>query len=123
MSFASNFIIIAVIVVGLWRRRVVRALTSQGILRDVIAMPRSLERVAQFGIATGCMFSVLRWVGTVEVLHLPGVGRTVPPDLAMTSAFAFVGIANLLDLLRLRQLATSRSLTAGSAPAIHDSAA
>jgi hypothetical protein len=109
MSFVSNFVLLAAVVVGLWRRRVVRALTSQGILRDVIAMPHSLERVAQFGIAMGCMFSVLRWVGTVEVLHLPGVGRTVPPDLAMTSAFAFVGIANLLDLLRLRQIASLRS--------------
>jgi hypothetical protein len=109
MSFASSFVLFAVVVVGLLRRRAVRALTTRGILRDVIAMPRSLERVTQFGIAMGCAFSVLRWVGTVDVLHLPGVGRTVPPDLAMTSAFAFVGIANLLDLLRLRQIASLRS--------------
>jgi len=102
-------LLFAVVVVGLLRRRAVRALTTQGILRDVIAMPRPLERVAQFGIAMGCVFSFLRWVGTVDLLHLPEIGRTVPADSAMVIAFALVGIANLLDLLRLRQLATMRS--------------
>ena len=114
MSFASNFVIVAVLVVGLLRRRAVRALATQGILRDVVAMPRRLERVAQFGIVLGCVLSVLRWTGAADLLHMPGIGRIVASNPAMVVAFAFIGTANLLDLLRVRAIGESDAREQGN---------
>jgi hypothetical protein len=106
MGAAALLVLLAVIVVNVLRSKAVHSAKAEGVPPELVPMPRRLENCIWIGFGAAAIARLLGHFGSDDALRSLGLARASVSDVSLVIAFGFMGTANLLDLLRLRQLAS-----------------
>jgi uncharacterized membrane protein len=104
MAVAKLLVLIGSMIVALFRRRMVQDARASFVPREMHAMPRRYQASILLGfVLAWALPAIARLLSDSPSLD-PGAHSTGVSDLGFIVAFSFMGTANLLDALRIRQL-------------------
>ena len=108
MGLAALATMLFVILVGLLRRGALGAGGKARLPEDLLSMPKRFSRLIWMGVAVIGLLEAFRRFVAPELLARAAYSETDLLSLAIVIGFRFMGIANMFDALRLRQLLISK---------------